>query len=128
MLAQRNPQAAYQQVAFDARISGADPAQLVDLCYEQLIMALGSALLAAKRGDNRTKSAGLTRAVAALTALQLGISGAGPLVDALNQLYGSARRAVLDSVLRFDPARLEHIRSDFVEIARVTGHNQTDHP
>ena len=120
MLAQRNPQAAYNSVAFDARINGAKPEELVAMCYEQLICALGSALIAAERSDNRMKSTGLTRAVSALTALQLGVSGEAGIADALRQFYAAARRAVLDSVLVFDARVLTSVRQDFIEISRAT--------
>lgn len=118
MQLQRSPQEAYRRVDFDARVAGADPRQLVALCYEQLVAALGSALFAAGQGDNALKSRSLTRALTALTALQMGIDPAQPLAPALGQLYDSARRAVLDSVLAFDEPTLSAIRADFVEIGR----------
>lgn len=117
MLAQRNPDTAYRRVDFDARVASASPAELVKLCYEQLVSALGRALIADERGDNRMKSEALTRAVSALNALQMGVNGAGGVSDALHQLYTSARRSVLDSVLSFDAATLDRIRQDFIEIA-----------
>ncbi len=119
MLARQNPQTVYRRIDFDARISASDPGQLVELCYEQLVAALGTALFAHDRHDNGMKSEALTRAVAALTALQLGISGHGTVVDALHQLYDAARRSILDSALRFKPAAIAAIRQDFIEIARA---------
>ncbi len=121
MLARLSPNEAYRRVDFDARVSGADPGQLVSLCYEQLIAALGSALFAYERGDNLLKSQSLTRAISAITALQLGVSGDGPVAAALRQLYEAARRSVLDSALDFDPAKISTIRQDFVEIAGALG-------
>lgn len=118
---QHNPQTVYRRIDFDARVSTSDPAQLVELCYEQLISALGTALFANEKNDNRMKSEALTRAVSALTALQLGISGQGTVVDALHQIYDAARRSVLDSALRFKPAIIIAIREDFVDIARALG-------
>ena len=97
--------------------SSAGPGQLVTLCYEQLVSALGSALIAAERGDNRRKSQALTRAMSALTALQLGVSDGEGVGAALHQFYEGTRRALLDSVLAFDPARIATIRQDFMEIA-----------
>jgi len=117
----RNPQEAYRRVDFDARVAGADPAQLVALCYEQLIGALGSALIAAERGDNGFKSRSLTRALSALTALHLGVDQGQAIAPALLQFYGAARQAVLDSVLAFDPAALAGVRRDFIDIARAMG-------
>ena len=117
MLSQRNPDTAYRRVDFDARVASASPAELVKLCYEQLIGALGRALIAEERGDNRLKSEALTRAVSALNALHMGVSGESGVAEALHQLYTSARRSVLDCVLRFDAPAIARIRQDFIEIA-----------
>lgn len=116
MLAQRNPQAVYRRIDFEARVAGANPQELVRLCFEQVITGLGSAMVANERGDNRMKSEALTRAVSALTALQMGVSGEGAVVDALHQLYAAARRAALDSVLTFDTQTIGQVRQDFIEI------------
>ncbi|MDE2563841.1 MAG: flagellar protein FliS [Sphingomonadales bacterium] len=119
MLRRADPSEVYRRVDFDARVTGASPQQLVDLCFEQLSGSLERAIFAEARGDNAMKSAALTRAVAALTALQLGVDGENPTGAALLQLYGSARRSVLDSAIAFDRATMEAIRSDFAEIGRA---------
>lgn len=119
MLAQRNPGEAYRRVDFDARVSAADSRELVSLCFEQLISALGSALIAHERGDNRLKSGAMTRALSSLTALQLGVSGGEGIAVALTQLYDAARRSLLDNVLTFDPRIVATIRQDFVDISRA---------
>ena len=116
MLIERDPVEAYRRVDFDARVTVSTPQQLVDLCFEQLIGSLGRAIFAEGRGDNRMKSAALTRAVAALTALQMGVDDSVPTGVALLQLYQSARRAVLDCAVRFDGQVLDDIRRDFTEI------------
>ena len=125
MLARHNPQDAYRRVDFDARVTGADPMQLVALCYEHLIAALGTALFAHERSDNAAKSTALTRGVSALTALLLGINGDEGIALALRQFYESARRSLLDSVLAFDPARVNLVRQDFIEIANTLSAAQT---
>lgn len=119
MMARHSPQDAYRKVELDARVGGSDPRQLVTLCYEQLIGALGTALHAAQRGDNRGKSAAITKALSALTALQIGIAGEGEVVWALRHLYEATRRALLDSVLAFDAPAIATIRADFVDILRA---------
>lgn len=116
MLARRSPSEAYRRVDFDARVEASDPRQLVTLCCEQVVASLGSAIFAASRGDNAHKSQSLTRALAALTALELGVSGDDAMARALRQLYGAARRTVLDCALRFDSGKLELITRDFREI------------
>lgn len=116
LLNHRDPSEAYRRVDFDARVKGADSRQLVDLCLEQVAGSLGRAIHAANTGDNGARSSALTRAVAALTALELGVDTAMPAGQALMQLYRSARTSILDSVLTFDPQRLGTIRDDFIEI------------
>lgn len=117
LLARHNPQDAYRRVDFDARVTGCDPMELVGLCYEHLIAALGSALFAHERGDNMTKSKAITRAVSAVTALQLGVNGTEGVAAALRQFYTASRHALLDSVLSFNPEQITRVRNDFVEIA-----------
>jgi len=119
MLAQRNPHEAYRRVDFDARVAGANPAHLVSLCCEQVAAALSTALHAAGRGDNALKSQSLTRALSAVTALQFGVSGEDGMASALRQLYGAARRSILDSAIAFDAATIAAIRTDFLEIGKA---------
>ncbi len=119
MLAIRSPNEAYRRVDFDARVEGSDPRHLVGLCYEQLVSSLGSAIFAQDRGDNSLKSQALTRALSAITALQLGVSGEDKTAGALRHLYEATRRAILDSAIRFNPEILGTIRSDFIEISRA---------
>ena len=116
MLLRRDPSEAYRRVDFDARVNGATSRQLVDLCLEQVAGSLGRAIHASGRGDNGAKSAALTRAIAALTALQMGVDPDAETGQALLQLYTSARTTILDSVLSFNPTGLTQIRQDFIEI------------
>jgi flagellar protein FliS len=117
MLARHTPQDAYRRVDFDARVQGCDGVALVRLCYEHLIGALGSALFAAERGDNAAKSEAMTRALSALTALQMGIAGDGDVAQALHTFYRAGKAAILDSVLAFDASRIAGVRDDFRDIA-----------
>ncbi len=116
MLAPTDPREAYRRSAFDARIHGGDTAALVRLCLEQTIAGLGGALLAHERNEPGLRSQGLTRALTAITALDMGVDRDAPLAKALLQVYGAARQTVLDSVLDFQPERLQAVRGDFVEI------------
>jgi flagellar protein FliS len=116
MLAPTNPREAYRRSAFDARVHGGDTAALVQLCLEQAIAGLGGALLAHERNEPGLRSQGLTRALTAITALDMGVDRDAPLAEALLQVYGAARQAVLDSVIDFQAERLQAVRGDFVEI------------
>ncbi len=117
MLARRSPQEAYARVDFDARVAGADARELVALCYEQLVSAIGSALFADEHADNALKSRSLTRALSAVTALSLGVRGEDGVASALRHFYDAGRRTLLDCAVSFDPARLAALRQDVTEIA-----------
>ena len=117
MLACQNPREAYRRVDFDALVSSASPDQLVSLCFAQFVAALGSALAAHERADNAGKSQALTRALSALTALQMGISSQTGVGQALAHFYEAARRTLLDNVVKFDPRAIAQARNDFLDIA-----------
>ena len=118
MHARTSPQETYRRVEFDARVAGASAFDLVGLCYEQLIAAIGSALFAHERSDNGQKSRALTRALSAITALQLGVSDSEEgVAGALRHFYEAARRTVLDSVIDFDGPRLASLQGDVRDIA-----------
>src|SRR5690606_38642174 len=119
-LAFTDPREAYRRSEIDARVEGgADPADLVRLCYEQAISGLGLAIIAHERKDPAARSKALTRALSALTALDMGVDRSAPLADALLQLYGAARKAILDSVVSFDGEMLGQVRQDFIDIAKA---------
>lgn len=117
MLALRSPREAYGRVHFDARVEAASARELVVLCYEQLDSALAGSLIADQTGDNAAKSRTITRALSAITALQLGIEGEQGVAGALRIFYEAARRTLLDSAIAFDPAAIAGVRADFAEIA-----------
>lgn len=117
MLTRLDPAEAYRRTAFDARVYGAGPGELVAICFEQLVHGLSMALLSAQRSDNAGRSKALTRALGAVTALEMGVDREQPLGRSLLRLYEAARCAILDSVIAFDAARLATIRDDFRDVA-----------
>jgi flagellin-specific chaperone FliS len=120
MLALTDPREAYRRSEIDARVEGGgNPADLVRLCFEQAIGALGLAVIAHERKDAAARSKALTRALSAVTALDMGVDRSAPLADALLHLYGAAKRSILDSVVSFDAERLGRLRQDFVEIGQA---------
>lgn len=127
MLATTDPREAYRRSAFDARVQSGDTAALVLLCLEQAIAGLGGALLAHERRDPAARSKALTRALTAITALEMGVDRAAPLAGSLLQVYGAARHAVLESVTEFDPSLLSPARQDLLDIEaalRAAGGNR----
>lgn len=116
MLAQKDPYDAYQRVEFDAQVQGASPQELVHICYDQLVLALGTALVANEKGDMRLKSRSMTRAVTALMALEMGIDQGHEMAGVLSDFYGAARKSILASSLEFDAVCLTGMRDDFREL------------
>jgi flagellar protein FliS len=122
MLAIRSPQEAYRRVDFDARVTGSGPTELVHICIEHLVAAIGTALHAAATNDNSLKSRSLTRALSAVMALQLGVAGEDGMAAALRQVYEGARRTILDCAIAFDAKRMASLREDFAEIGAALRH------
>ena len=116
MLARRDPYNAYQRVEFDARVQGASSSELVHICYDQLVLALSTALLAQDRRDFQLRSQSLTRALTALMALQLGIDQGHAMAGALTDFYSGARKSILASSLEFDADCLREMCADFREV------------
>ncbi|MCJ2183254.1 flagellar protein FliS [Novosphingobium sp. 1949] len=119
MLGRVTPHEAYRRVDFDARVNGADSSELVHVCLEQMVGALGTALHAHGIGDAALRSRSMTRALTAITALQMGVSGETAIASALNQVYAAARRTILDCSMDFTPDQVTQLRTDFQEIGQA---------
>lgn len=119
MLGRMTPDEAYRRVDFDARVNGADGSELVHVCLEQLVGALGTAVHAHAIADTGLRSRSMSRALTAITALQMGVSGDTGIASALNQVYGAARQTILSSSTSFSSEQIGQLRTDFLEIARA---------
>ncbi len=116
----KDPAATYRRIEFDARVSGAGQAELVTLLLEELLSALQSALFAYDHGHNQRKSAAMTRAIAVLTTMELGVTP-GPadgIGATLLHFYRAGKRTILDSVVRFDREAIARLHGDFEDIRR----------
>jgi flagellin-specific chaperone FliS len=116
----KDPAATYRRIEFDARVSGAGQAELLTLLIEELLAALQSALFAHEHGHNQRKSAAMTRAIAVLTTLELGVTpgAAGGIGETLLHFYRGGKRTILDSVVGFDPEAIARLRDDFEDVRR----------
>jgi len=61
-----------------------------------------------------------------VTALQIGVSGAGNVPGALRQFYGAVRKSLLDSALNFNAEAIETILEDLNEISAALLAAKTD--
>jgi flagellin-specific chaperone FliS len=116
----KDPAATYRRIEFDARVSGAGQAELLTLLIEELLAALQSALFAHEHNHNQRKSAAMTRAIAVLTTLELGVTpgAAGGIGATLLHFYRGGKRTILDSVVGFDPEAITRLRDDFEDVRR----------
>lgn len=113
------PEEAYRRVAVEACIRGGAARDITLLCFEQLAGELVRAERADRRGDREARSAALTRAHGALTALEMGLDKAHPLAAPLGHLYGAARAVIIKALVRFEAAGLRQVRLDFAELGEA---------
>lgn len=115
------PLEAYRRIELDARVEGADGIGLTALYLERALDELSRAGHADRRSDRSGRIDALTRAAAAITGLERGVSADNPLYRPLRQLYGSAARALRAALIEYRPDVVEQVRTDLAEIAALLG-------
>ena len=76
MLAANRPRDAYRQSNFDARIKGGTAQDIVVYCLDELALTMGMLRQADLRGNRAGRSESITRGIAILTALEMGVDRA----------------------------------------------------
>ena len=117
----RDPAATYRQIDIAGRTAEADPHQLVELLYDELIHALRTAAWAAEHRRGKVKGDKVTRATAILFALEAGLDfeRGGDVAKTLAQLYTGARRTVIEASIGRDPAPFLQVAANLEEIAEA---------
>lgn len=118
MLALSDPGLAYRRTSFDARLLAASAQDMVIVCLDDLLANLVRFEQADLRGNREARSGALTRCVAALTALEIGIDRDAHLGGVLAQFYASAKAALLAMIVEIEVGRLRAIKADFEDIRR----------
>jgi flagellar protein FliS len=115
----RDPAATYRQIDVVGRTAEADPHQLVELLYDELIHALRTAAWAAEHRRGKVKGDTVMRATAILFALEAGLDfeAGGTVAETLARLYQGARRAVIDASVGWNPAPFLDVATNLEEIA-----------
>tara|TARA_B100000678_G_scaffold189551_1_gene158513 strand:- start:2511 stop:2897 length:387 start_codon:yes stop_codon:yes gene_type:complete len=116
MLASTEPRAAYRQSNFDARVQGGTPQDIVVYCLDELSLTLGLLLQADIRGNRAGRSEAITRGIAILTALEMGVDRETELAGSLLHFYEGSRRLLLGSIARTQTDAIETLRADVIEI------------
>ena len=116
MLASTEPRAAYQQSNFEARVRGGTSQDIVVYCLDELALTLGMLRQADIRGNRAGRSAAITRGIAILTALEMGVDRDNELAASLLHFYEGSRRLLLGSVSETQVDAIEGLRADVIEI------------
>ena len=116
MLASNEPRAAYQQSNFDARVQGGTSQDIVIYCLDELSLTIGMLRQADIRGNRAGRSAAITRAIAILTALEMGVDRDNELAGSLLHFYEGSRRLLLGSIGETQVEAIEALRTDVNDI------------
>lgn len=116
MLAASEPRTAYQQSNFDARVKGGTSQDIVVYCLDELALTIGMLRQADLRGNRAGRSAAITRGIAILTALEMGVDRENELAGSLLQFYEGSRRLLLNSIGTTQVEAIEALRTDVIDI------------
>jgi flagellar protein FliS len=117
----RDPAATYRQIDVVGRTAEADPQQLVELLYDELIHALRTLAWATEYRQFKVKSDKATRSTAILFALEAGLDfdNGGDVARTLSRLYQGARQSVIQASIGHDPAPFLAVANSLEEIAEA---------
>ncbi|MCJ7420352.1 flagellar export chaperone FliS [Sphingomicrobium astaxanthinifaciens] len=116
-LAGRCATRAYNQVSIEARILGCDGEKLVRFCFEELDRSLGQLIAAKQRNRPAIASEALSKALAALSALETGIDRSSPLAPALSSFYLGVRTELARQAWSRHGSKIEELRRDVADVA-----------
>lgn len=114
-----DPEATYRRIDAAGRTAQADGHQLVELLYDEAIRALRAAGHAAANFQPTIRSDKVSRALAALFALESGLDfeRGGDVSRTLARLYAGARQEIVDASLGHDAAPFDRIATTLGEIS-----------
>ena len=103
---------AYRQVGVETSVARANPHDLVNMLFDGLLLAMGSARAAMQRGDIKSKCQQIVIAVRILEEglkCSLDLQQGGPLAANLNDLYGYCVVRLTQANARNDDAALAEV-------------------
>ncbi|MEQ8773025.1 MAG: hypothetical protein RIC51_09355 [Erythrobacter sp.] len=111
-----DPAAAYRRVDVDARIEAARGGELTRICLEEVVTALGQALLSLERKPQLPPREALARAHGIALWLARSVDPANPLHGALVQFYGGLASLIRRNMVRAVADEIAQARSDFADL------------
>jgi hypothetical protein len=111
-----NPAAAYRRVDLDARIEASATGDLTRICLEELVSALGQALLGLERQPGLSPHEALTRAHGIALWLARNVAADNPLREQLVQFYGGLAALIRRNLTNANYDDLARARQDFADL------------
>jgi len=115
----QNPAAVYRRVDLDARIEASANADLTRICLEEVVDALGLALIELDRSPDTVPRQALSRAQRIAVYLARFVAPDNPMRTALKQFYGGQSEVIARNLRRARFAEIKSAREDFEDLLRA---------
>lgn len=112
----QNAAAAYRRVDLDARIEASARGDLTRICLEEVIAALGQALIALERAPDRAPRDPLARAHGIALWLAQSVADDNPLQEQLRQFYGGLAALIRRNMTQTRAMEIRQARDDFADV------------
>lgn len=116
----RNPAAAYRRVDLDARIEASANGDLTRICLEEVVAALGQALVALERLPDSVPRDPLARAHSISLWLAQSVAPENPLREQLVQFYGGLSALIRSNMAQARVADIRRAHGDFEDVLNAT--------
>ena len=116
---QRNAMNAYRQAEQDFLVEGSDGHGLVQLLFNELLVAIEETSISIELDDLAARSASSSKALSILYVLNssLDFEKGGEVALSLEELYGWSRRQLIEAIKENSRERLANIRTSIADIA-----------
>jgi flagellar protein FliS len=116
---QRNAMNAYRQAEQDFLVEGSNGHGLVQLLFNELLVAIEETSISIELDDLAARSASSSKALSILYVLNssLDFEKGGEVALSLEQLYGWSRRQLIEAIKENSRERLANIRTSIADIA-----------
>ncbi len=115
----QNPASVYRKVDLDARIEASQSSDLTRICLEEVIAALGQALVRLEQDPTAVPRDALSRAHGIALWLMRTIAPDNPLRDQLTQFYGGLEKTLRGNMVRPRFGEIRQARQDYHDLLQA---------
>lgn len=112
----RRPGEAYRKIELNARVEASSGQDLTLICLEEVIAALGQALIAVERKPDEVPHEALTRANGIAVWLASNVAPENPMREAMLQFYGGLATTIARNMRQTSRDALLRARGDYVDL------------